>query len=186
MFAGDYRSLARSREGAGEAATGSHADRGGGRLLLKLIPTRSGHPRTACVERKLRDGAKLPRRGMKSASWQVGAAPLTPDSCFPATVWGQGDRQRGSFPAEPSPPQGPAYPDRVSVACAISNSVSPAKPLLGGVSGEGPGTAHGFGVPQRSRSGAAGGWAGWRGSGARRSAPASLPSLTPPRLGRIS
>ena len=46
------------------------------------------------------------------------------DSCCPATVWGQGHAQRGSFLPRAQPP-----PGRVSVACAISNSKSPAKPV---------------------------------------------------------
>lgn len=53
----------------------------------------------------------------------------------------------------------------------------PCQALLGGVPGKGPGAAHGFGVPQRARSEAAGGWVVGLGSGTRCSALASSPSL---------
>ena len=41
----------------------------------------------------------------------------------------------------------------------LFRTACPLPSLLGGVTGKGYGAAQGFGVPQRARSGAAGGWA---------------------------
>ena len=78
----------------------------------------------SCVERKLLDGAKLPLRKMKSASRQVGAAPAKPLAAAAQQLFG--GRATGKGAASSPGPSLP--PDRVSVACAISNSKSPAKP----------------------------------------------------------
>lgn len=125
-------------------------------VYFKLDPNMQRPPEDSYIKRKLLDGAKLPPRGMKSVSGQVQAASVKPLTAAAQQLFG--DRQRGSVPAARRPPEGPASPRQGVSGMRYFEQHVPCQALLGGVPGKGPGAAHGFGVPQRARSKAAGGW----------------------------
>lgn len=132
---------------------------------FKVDPNMQRPPEDSCIKKKLLDGAKLPLRGMKSVSGQVRAAPVKPLTAAAQQLFG--DRQRGSVPAARRPPKGPASPRQGVSGMRYFEQRVPCQALLDGVPGKGPGAVHGFGIPQRARSEAAGGWVvGW-GSGTR-------------------
>ena len=139
----------------------------------------------SCVERKLLVPVKLLLGSMKSASWQVGAAPAKPLTAAAQQLFGgraaskgAASHAHGAFPRA-RPPR-----DRVSVACLCYFEqrvtcqgcwvTSPARDAA---------RPRGSGYPQRARSEAAGGRAlgGSRGQGAQRwPRPANLTALCPP------
>lgn len=116
---------------------------------LKVDPNMQRPPeKDSCVKRRLLDGAKLPLRGMKSASWQVGAALAKPLTAAAQQLLGGRVTGKGAV----SQPHGAllkAQPpgDTVSAACSISNSASPAKPCWVASLARDPGRPMGSGYP---------------------------------------
>lgn len=125
-------------------------ERWGEGAYFKVDPNMQRPPeKDSCIERRLLDGAKLPLRGMKSASWKVGAAlakPLTAaaQQLFGGRVTGKGAVSQLHGAHMKAQPPG----DRVSAACAISNSASPAKPCWVTSLARDPGRRMGSGYPK--------------------------------------